>query len=117
VVCLFTAVSWQEDMLLTAINSVTGGGYDLDSFMRVGERIWFLKRGIQALFGSGGEDDIMHPRFYKAVEEGPHEGSVPDFDLMKREYYEYRQLDEQGRISRAKCDELGLGDLADRLGI
>jgi aldehyde:ferredoxin oxidoreductase len=117
VVCLFTAVSWQEDMLLTAINSVTGGGYDLDSFMRVGERIWFLKRGIQALFGSGGEDDIMHPRFYKAVEEGPHEGSVPDFDLMKRDYYEYRQLDEQGRISRAKCDELGLGDLADRLGI
>jgi aldehyde:ferredoxin oxidoreductase len=117
VVCLFTSVSWQEDMLLTAINSVTGGGYDLDSFMKIGERIWFLKRGIQALFGSGGEDDIMHPRFYQAVEEGPHAGSVPDFELMKSEYYEYRQLDEEGRIGRAKCDELGLGYLADKLGI
>ncbi|PKQ28313.1 MAG: aldehyde ferredoxin oxidoreductase [Candidatus Anoxymicrobium japonicum] len=117
VVCYFTAVSWQEDALITAINSVTGLDYDLDSFMRVGERIWFLKRGIQALFGSGGEEDIMHPRFYKAVEEGSHAGSVPDFDLMKREYYEYRQLDDEGRLTRGKCEELGLGFLADKLGI
>jgi len=117
VVCLFTAVSWQEDSLLTAINAVTGVGYDLDSFMRVGERIWFLKRGMQALFGSGGEDDIMHPRFYQAVEEGPHAGSVPDFELMKSDYYRYRELDENGRISRGKCDALGLEFLAEKLGI
>jgi aldehyde:ferredoxin oxidoreductase len=117
VVCLFTAVSWQEDMLLTAINAVTGAGYDLESFMRVGERIWFLKRGMQSLWGSGGEEDIMHPRFYQAVEEGPHAGSVPDFDLMKSEYYQYRELDESGGISRGKCEQLDLVFLAEKLGI
>ena len=76
------------------MNAVTGFGYDLDGLMEVGERIWFAKRGLQHLFGSGGEDDVMPGRLGIPVEEGPHEGSIPDFDLMKREYYEYRGLDE-----------------------
>lgn len=117
VVCLLAAVSWDEDLLVTAINSVTGFGYDLDSFMQVGERIWFIKRAIQELYGVGGDQDVMHPRFYTPVEEGPHAGSVPDFDLMKSDFYEYRKLDESGRLSREKCEELGLGFVADRLGL
>lgn len=116
VVCLLTAVSWVEDMLVTAMNAVTGFSYDLDGLMQVGERIWFLKRGLQFMFGSGGDEDVMHPRFYVPVEEGPHAGSVPDFDLMKREFYEYRKLDEGGKPTRGKLEELGLESLADRLG-
>lgn len=116
VVCLFTAVSFDEDMIVDAMNMVTGFGYDLDEIMRVGERIWFLKRGLQILFGSGGEEDVMHPRFEVPVDEGPHAGSVPDFDLMKREFYEYRKLDAEGRPTRDKLLELQLESLADRLG-
>jgi aldehyde:ferredoxin oxidoreductase len=115
VVCLFTAVSWDEDMLLDAMNAVTGFGYDLDGLMAVGERIWFLKRGLQHLFGYGGSEDVMPKRLYTPVEEGPHADSVPDFDLMKREYYEYRSLDDTGTPARGKLEAMGLAALADRL--
>lgn len=117
VVCHFTAVSWDEGIMLRAVNAVTGFGYDLDGLMQVGERIWFLKRGLQMLFGSGSEEDKMHPRLRKPVEEGIHAGSVPDFDLMKKEYYEYRKLDDDGNMSRDKLEELGLSVLADKVEI
>ncbi len=117
VVCLFTAISWDEDMIVEAVNSVTGFDYDLDTLMAVGERIWFIKRGLQILFGSDGREDVIHPRLLRPVEEGPHAGSVPDFDLMKREYYEYRGLDSEGKPSREKLESLNLGRLADMLNL
>jgi aldehyde:ferredoxin oxidoreductase len=117
VVCLFTSVGWDEDVLVDGMNAVTGFSYDLDGFMGVGERIWFIKRGLQELWGFGGSEDIMPPRIGVPVQEGPHEGSVPDFALMKREYYEYRDLDEDGRVSRDKLEKLGLAALADRMAL
>lgn len=117
VVCHFTAISWDEDTMVTPMNAVTGFDYDLDSFMRVGERIWFIKRGLQILLGSTGADDVMPPRIGVPLEEGPAAGSAPDFDLMKREFYEYRKLDADGRPTREKLEELGLTGLAERLGV
>ncbi len=117
VVCLFTAIAWNEDSLLEAMNAVTGFDYDLDEFMRVGERIWFIKRGLQALWGTDGEEDVMPPRIAVPVEEGAHAGSIPDFELMKKDYYEYRNLDESGKVSREKLEELDLGVLAGMLDL
>jgi len=117
VVCLLTAVSWDVDSLVTAMNAVTGWGLDIDSLMQIGERIWAIKRGILALYGSGGEDDVMPARFGQPVKEGPAEGSIPEFEMMKREFYEYRKLDENGNLTRGKLEELGLGALADKLGV
>lgn len=117
VVCLFTAVTWDEPMLVEAINVVTGFGYDLDELMKVGERIWFIKRGLQVLFGAGPEEDVMPERIREPVEEGVHAGSTPDFDLMTREYYEYRGMDDEGNLKRPKLETLDLAGLADRLGV
>ena len=117
VVCLFAATSWDEDMLVDGMNAVTGAGYDLDSFMAVGERIWYIKRGLQHLFGYGGEEDVIPQRLTVPVAEGPHEGSVPDFEMMKSEYYEYRDLDASGRPTRERLEKMGLVSLADRLGL
>jgi aldehyde:ferredoxin oxidoreductase len=117
VVCLLTAVSWDVDSLVTAMNAVTGWGLDIDSLMQIGERIWAIKRGILALYGSGGEDDVMPARFGQPVKEGPAEGSIPEFEMMKSEFYEYRKLDESGNLTRGKLEELGLGALADTLGV
>ena len=99
------------------MNAVTGWGLDIDSLMQIGERIWAIKRGILALYGSGGEDDVMPARFGQPVKEGPAEGSIPEFEMMKREFYEYRKLDENGNLTRGKLEELGLGALADKLGV
>lgn len=117
VVCLLTAVAWDPDSLVTAMNAVTGWGLDIDSFMEIGERIWAIKRGILALYGSTGEDDVMPKRFGEPVQEGPHEGSIPEFEMMKEEFYEYRGLDENGNLSREVYEKLGLGYLADRLAL
>ncbi|MBU1671879.1 MAG: aldehyde ferredoxin oxidoreductase family protein [Actinobacteria bacterium] len=117
VVCHFCATSWTEPIMVDAFNALTGLGVDLDGFMEIGERIWFIKRGLQQLWGSAGDEDVAHPRVMTPLEEGPAAGSVPDWDLMKREYYEYRKLDENGNITREKCEQLGMGYLADRLGI
>ena len=117
VVCLFTAVAWDGRMIVNAMNAVTGFGYDLDSMMEVGERTWFLKRGLQELFGSGPEEDVMNARIYVPVEEGPHAGSKPEFEMMKKEYYQYRGMDDDGHLTRVKLEGLGLAPLADRLEI
>lgn len=116
VVCLFTAVAWDVDSLVTAFNAVTGWGLDVDSMMKIGQRIWAIKRGINELYGSGGEDDVMPARFGQPVEEGPHTGSVPEFEMMLREFREYRKLDENGNLTREVLGELGLEELAQKLG-
>ena len=36
---------------------------------------------------------------------------------MKKEYYEYRKLDDEGNMSRDKLEELGLSVLADKVEI
>lgn len=115
IICILAAVPWDEDLILGAVNSVTGFGYDLDDLMRVGERAWYLKRGLQFLFGSTAQEDQVPPRILEPVEEGPHAGSVPDFELMKREFYELRELGEDGLPTREKLDKLGLSYLAGKL--
>lgn len=117
VVCLFTAVAWNGEMMVNAMNAVTGFDYDLESLMAVGERVWFIKRGLQEMFGSGPEEDVMHSRIYVPVEEGPHAESKPEFEMMKKEYYDYRGMDDEGHMTRTKLEELELAPLADRLGI
>jgi aryl carrier-like protein len=38
-------------------------------------------------------------------------------ELMKKDFYEERQLDEQGLLTRGKLDELNLMTLVERLGV
>jgi aldehyde:ferredoxin oxidoreductase len=37
--------------------------------------------------------------------------------MMLREFYEYRELDAEGRPTRAKLEKLDLAELADKLGV
>jgi len=99
------------------VNSVTGFGYTLDDACTVGRRCWYLKRGICNLFGYTKADDDMPERIRTPLEDGPTAGSAPDMDLMLREFYDLRRLDEAGRPKREVLTELGLSDLADMLGV
>jgi len=49
--------------------------------------------------------------------EGPSEGSVPDMDLMLKEFYEMRGLDEDGIPGKEVLTDLGLDELAELLSI
>jgi aldehyde:ferredoxin oxidoreductase len=47
-----------------------------------------------------------------AMETGPTKGSVPDMDLMLKEFYELRGLNDDGVPKKEILKELGLSDLA-----
>ncbi|MHB0978818.1 MAG: aldehyde ferredoxin oxidoreductase C-terminal domain-containing protein [Thermoleophilia bacterium] len=99
------------------VGCVTGAGYTLNELLEVGRRVWFLKRGLSNLFGARAEHDRLPPRLLAPLDDGPTAGSVPDMDLMLREFYELRGIHPDGLPSRTVLEALGLGDLADLLGV
>lgn len=60
-------------------------------------------------------DDRLPKKILTPVNEGATAGSVPDIELMLKEYYELRKLKANGYPSREKLEDVGLSDLARRL--
>ena len=50
----------------------------------------------ESILGIRAADDRLPPRILKAVSEGGAAGSVPDEDLMRKQYYEIRGMDGRG---------------------
>jgi aldehyde:ferredoxin oxidoreductase len=97
------------------VNHVTGFDYTLEEILRIGRRVWLLKRGLTNHFGARAKDDKLPKRLMTPMEEGPTEGSVPDMDMMLREFYEIRGLDQDGIPKKSVLTDLGLNKLADLL--
>ncbi len=102
-------------MALDMMNTVTGFDYTLAEVMEAGRRIWYMKRGLSNLFGARAADDTLPKRLMTPMQEGPTEGSVPDMALMLKEFYELRQLNEDGIPEKKVLDDMGLTVLADLL--
>lgn len=100
---------------LAMLNHVTGFDYTLDELMEIGRRVWYLKRGFSNLFGATASEDRLPARLMTPMRDGPTKGSVPDMDLMLKEFYELRGLDDNGVPSEKVLHALGLGPLADLL--
>ena len=96
-------------------NVSTGFDYDLEELMKCGERIWLLKRGLNNLMGITAADDRLTERMLTPFTDGGAAGSVPDMDLMLKEYYSIRGLDADGKPQKDKLESLGLSDLAAKL--
>lgn len=115
VFCALGAAVLTATQAVAMVNHATGFDYTLEEAMRVGRRAWYAKRGLSNLFGARAEHDRLPRRLATPLESGPTAGSVPDMELMLREFYEQRGLDRDG-IPRAELlRNLELGDLADRL--
>ena len=97
------------------LRAATGFDYDLDEIMECGERIWMLLRGLNNLMGVTAADDRMPKRFLTPHPDGGAAGSVPNVELMVKDYYKARGLDANGRPFKEKLNILGLSDLAARL--
>ncbi|MFC1848336.1 aldehyde ferredoxin oxidoreductase family protein, partial [Chloroflexota bacterium] len=115
-ICNFAMLALSMEDLLNIMRTTTGYDYDLKELMECGERIWMLKRGLGNLMGAGAADDRLPQRILTPTADGPAAGSVPDLKLMLKEHYQLRPLDSQGRPDRDKLRNLGLSDLAARLG-
>jgi len=98
---------------IAMLNYVTGFEYTLKDVMKIGQRIWYLKRGLTNLFGARAKDDRLPQKLMTPMAEGPTQGSVPDMDLMLEEFYEIRGFNEDGIPKKEVLNRLGLNVLAE----
>lgn len=113
--CHFPSIPLSEQDHLNMANSTTGFNYTLETLIEAGDRLWLLKRGISNLLGSSRAEDRLPPKFLTPVEEGAAAGMVPDLEPMLEDFYKLRDIDENGRPSRAALEKAGLKELADML--
>jgi len=114
-ICHYVAYSIKPETLRDAFNAVTGFGFTFTDLLSTGMRDWTLKRGFNNLLGISKKDDILPKRIMTALDAGGAAGSVPDVDLLLKEYYELRGLDERGFPKAEILAVLGLDDLKARL--
>jgi len=113
--CRFSLMGMAITDLAEALKAATGFDYDLDEIMECGERIWMIQRGLNNLMGVTAADDRMPKRILTPHTDGLAAGSVPNVELMLKEYYKARGLDANGRPLKEKLNGLGLSDLAAKL--
>ena len=115
--CICQFVFWAMGLkpFLDGLNAVTGFGWDLPALLAAGRRSWLLKRGLNNLMGVTVEDDRLPPKVLTPLETGMAAGSVPDEELMRKEYYAYRGLDANGVPRERVLEDAGLDYLADKL--
>jgi aldehyde:ferredoxin oxidoreductase len=110
--CLLGAAVLNATQAIDMVNHTTGFDYTLDEICHLGRRIWYLKRGLANLFGARAQEDNLPQRLMTPLEEGPTAGSVPDMELMMREFYALRGLEPNGLPRRKVLEDLDLDDLA-----
>ncbi|MFQ3574173.1 MAG: aldehyde ferredoxin oxidoreductase family protein [Thermodesulfovibrionales bacterium] len=105
---VFFAVSVEE--YVKVLNAVTGLSLDVQSLLKIGERICRLERELNNSNGFTSKDDDLPSRFFN--EEGTFSDNIrikpidrQEFlDAVKR-YYKVRGADEDGRIIDAEADK------------
>jgi aldehyde:ferredoxin oxidoreductase len=104
------------------MEAVTGVTYTPEQIMKVGERINNIARAFNVREGFTRADDTLPERLMtEPLKKGPSKGhliSKDDLHLMLDEYYMARGWDlNTGVPTRKKLLELGLGYVADQLGL
>ena len=115
--CVFPALALKVPQWVDVFNKVAGYGYDIDSMMKAGARIWYLQRCLGHIWGATGADDRLGQKVMTPTEDGMIAGSVPDMETMLKEFYELRGLQDDGRPTRETLEKHDLGYMADRLGL
>jgi len=97
---------------------VTGVKKTLPDLLKIGRRIFTLKRLFNIANGITKEHDTLPKRFLKeSLREGGSKDQVVELEPMLKEYYEYMGWDENGVPRKEVLEELGLKDYAVKLGI
>jgi aldehyde:ferredoxin oxidoreductase len=108
-VCGLTRGVITIDYFLPVLESATGAGYDKESLLRAGERIWNQERLFNLKAGLTKDDDTLPSRILKdPMPMGPAKGQVVELESMLAEYYKVRGWDKNGVISNNKLIDLGL---------
>ena len=103
-----------EEYAKTA-SAVTGRPYDMQSLLKIGERIYVLERYLNSLNGFSRADDDLPARFF--AEEGTSSANIRVKPLDRQEflhargnYYRIRGYDETGNPTPELMERMGLGE-------
>jgi aldehyde:ferredoxin oxidoreductase len=92
------------------VNAATGWEWSAADLLRVGERLFNLKRLINLRLGITGRDDRLPGRFLTQPRPaGGAAGALPDLEAMLPIYYQMRGWDNEGRPREERLVKLGLG--------
>jgi aldehyde:ferredoxin oxidoreductase len=117
-VCRFTTRT-DVPHLVQAVNAATGWDMDVQEAMRVGLRAVNRLRAFNIRHGIGPELDVPSKRYGSTPIDGPAAGvSIqPEWEEMLATYYRLLGWDKTGVPTRQTLEELGLGQVADDLGV
>ena len=108
---IFFAASLEE--YAKAYTAVTGVESSAQDLLKMGERIYYNERIMNTKNGFTKHDDDLPARFFN--EEGSSGNNIfirplnrEEFLQKRADYYKIRGLDEDGKPTREKCEELGL---------
>jgi len=91
------------------LNLVTGWNLTAQELMKVGERIYNLKRMYNVRCGVSRKDDTLPPRVLTHKRGcGGAASNLPPLSTMLSDYYAYRGWDEMGIPTEARLTQLGL---------
>lgn len=101
--------SLEANVYVEWLNATTGWELSLEEFLKIGERIFILKRLLNLKFGVCRETDIIPKRI---LNEPRGTGGAPDqmasFSILLEDYYRVRGWASDGTVSKEKIAELGL---------
>lgn len=94
------------------LNLITGWNMDIPEYMKVGERLFNLKRMYNVRLGVSRKDDFLPYRFMTLNRKGEDlTNQLPPMGRLLSDYYAYRGWSEDGIPTQGKLEELGLDEL------
>jgi aldehyde:ferredoxin oxidoreductase len=112
-ICIFVLGCISATDFAEMLRVTTGyKNFDVEELLKSGQRINLLKKTINSILGMKKEDDRLPKRILTPLSP---KGNVPDIDLMLKEYYVLRGLDDRGWPKRETLEATGLKDLISKL--
>ena len=112
-ICIFVLGCISATDFAEMLRVTTGyKNFDAEELLKSGQRINLLKKTINSILGMKKEDDRLPKRILTSLSP---KGNVPDIDLMLKEYYVLRGLDDRGWPKRETLEATGLKDLISKL--
>jgi aldehyde:ferredoxin oxidoreductase len=107
-ICKFLMGRAEPSQIARWVSKITGFEIDKEELLKIGERLFNLKRLYDIKLGISGKDDILPKRLLTAKPDGKAKGKVPDLEKMLPEYYRLRGWDENGIPNEEKLKKLDL---------
>jgi aldehyde:ferredoxin oxidoreductase len=116
-ICMFHAYTTEQ--ITNIINACTGWNTSVMELWTAGERAYDMARAFNAREGFGPDDDLLPPRFYEALQDGPTAGKVysrETFIAARDAFYAMMGWDPTTAApTRAKLEDLDIAWVADLL--